>query len=203
MHLGVNPGHLFIELGMFTCQDLRVPSHRNKYGVDAARQRCREHIANLETDEERKCHDHRRVSARCVVRGFLDVEEQVSEKCAGISNKDTTKREDRTNQAFLATNVSLFLYPWLALSHWIPRNLHQACTHIDERINSAVLDHVPGILGGGNIRLPIQSDVAERISVQELSSPFQHRDEAAEDAEHHIAYHAPNATLLRCFAACN
>ncbi|KFY62481.1 hypothetical protein V496_04569 [Pseudogymnoascus sp. VKM F-4515 (FW-2607)] len=60
---------------------------------------------------------------------------------------------------------------------------------IDERVNPAVLHHVPRRLGSGDIRLPVQRNVAERILVEELDEPVQQPNEAPQHTEHDLPDH--------------
>ena len=51
----------------------------------------------------------------------------------------------------------------------------------------------PGILRGRDVRLPVQCNMRERISVQELHRPVQQADQAAENAE---SDHADDVAVL-------
>lgn len=68
--------------------------------------------------------------------------------------------------------------------------------HIDERVNTTVLDHLPGVLGGVKILLSIQRNVSVGISVDELNSPLNHSQQALEDAEKGHANEATNAAIV-------
>lgn len=76
-------------------------------------------------------------------------------------------------------------------------------TYVDKRINTSVLDHLPGVLGSGNVRFAVQSNVAESVAVEEFESPFEDRQEAAENAEDHIADHAADTTVIHGLLARN
>lgn len=75
--------------------------------------------------------------------------------------------------------------------------------YVDKGINTTVLDHLPGVFGSGNVRLAVQSNVAESVAVEELESPFEDRQEAAENAEDHIADHATDTTVIHGLLAGN
>ena len=74
-------------------------------------------------------------------------------------------------------------------------------TYVDERINTAILDHLPGILGSGDVRLAVQRNVSESVAVEELNSPFDKSEKAVQDAKDGHANHAANSTLLCGFAS--
>lgn len=76
-------------------------------------------------------------------------------------------------------------------------------TYIDERINTTILDHLPGILGSGEIRLAVQRNVSKSVAVEELDSPFNKTEKAIQDAEDGHANHAANSTILSGFASSN
>lgn len=60
-------------------------------------------------------------------------------------------------------------------------------THVDECINTAVLDHLPGILGRREVGLSVESNVAEGISVEEIDSPLQDAENTSKNTEQNIA----------------
>ena len=69
-------------------------------------------------------------------------------------------------------------------------------THVDERINTTVLDHAPGVLSRSDVRLAVQGNVNESIAVEELDSPLDDGQDAAQDAEDDPANHTKDATLI-------
>lgn len=60
-------------------------------------------------------------------------------------------------------------------------------THVDERINTAVLDHLPGILGRREVGLSVESNVTEGVSVEEIDGPLQHAENTSKNTEYNIA----------------
>lgn len=79
-----------------------------------------------------------------------------------------------------------------------PPSAHQGnCkTHINQRVDTSVLDHLPSVLCRRNVRLSVQRDVAVGVSVKELDCPVQKTDDAAQDAEEDVSEDASNPTLL-------
>lgn len=75
-----------------------------------------------------------------------------------------------------------------------------AKTYVDERVNTAILDHLPGVLGGGDVRLAVQRNVAEGVAVKELESPLNQSEEAVQDAKDCHADEATDTTLLHGLA---
>lgn len=69
-------------------------------------------------------------------------------------------------------------------------------TYVDQRINTTILDHLPRILGRGEICLSIQSNMAEGVLVQELDSPLQETQKASNNAEDDITDHVALRRLL-------
>lgn len=105
MHLGIDLDHLVIQLGVVFVHDMGSPTRGNEGGLDTTRQRSREDVGDLETDQECESDDKRRVLPLVVVCGLGEVQVQVGKKGAGVSDEEGTEREDRSNQAVLRRSV--------------------------------------------------------------------------------------------------
>ena len=107
LHLGVHLDHLLVQLRVIPPHDLRIPARGHEDGVDAARQRRREDVGDLEADEEREGDDEGRVLSVVVVRGVGEEQIQVAEQRTGVADEDGAKREDGPDEAVLCWSVQL------------------------------------------------------------------------------------------------
>jgi hypothetical protein len=112
LHVGVHRNHALVKIRMLPHQNLGVPRHRDKDGVDATGQRRSENVANLQSNQEGESDDHRRVRAIRVVCWRREEEVEVCEERACVCDKGCAHGQYWTNQAF-----------------------------VDESVDSAVLDH--------------------------------------------------------------
>lgn len=74
-------------------------------------------------------------------------------------------------------------------------------THVDKGIDAAVLDHLPSVLCSSDVRLAVQRNVDERISVEKLDGPLDDGEEAAKDTEDNVAYHTTNTSFVTSLAS--
>ena len=97
----VDCNHALVQLWMLADENLRVPCHRDEKGVDAAGQRSREAVCDLEADEESVSYnDRRKVSVRVVSWGG-EVNVKVSEESAGVGYECAAHGKDRTDKALV------------------------------------------------------------------------------------------------------
>lgn len=86
---------------MLPREDFRIPPARHKNSVNATRNRRREHICNLEANQETEGHDNRRVLSGIVISRVREEQVKISKQCAGIANEDSTKGQHWPKEAFL------------------------------------------------------------------------------------------------------
>lgn len=101
LHLRIQPHHLLVQLGVVVDHDLRVPASSHKDGIDTARNRRGKDVCDLEADQESKGDNDRRKSSILVVARVGEEQVQVRKKPASKANKHGTKRENRSEEAFL------------------------------------------------------------------------------------------------------
>lgn len=103
---------MVVQVIVIAHKNIWIPCHCHKDGVDAGAKRCREEIADLQTNEKGECNnDHSEISVR-VVRRVSELKPQEGHQRSCKPNEDSTKGEDRSDQAV-----------------------------VDQRIDATVLDH--------------------------------------------------------------
>lgn len=153
LHMRIHLDHLVVQIRVVPDHDLGIPRHGHKDGIDAAAERRGEDVADLQADQERKGADDDREVAVGIVRGLGELEVEEREQRGGEADEERAEREDGADQAL-----------------------------VDEGVDAAVLDHLPGVLGRLDVWTAVQGDVRKGISVDELDDPRQTRDEAVENA---------------------
>merc|ERR1712000_280065 len=91
---------------------------------------------------------------------------QIAQERAGVADEDGAKRQNGSDEAV-----------------------------VDQTVNSAVLDHGPGILRSWDVRLAVKRNVAEGVAVEEAHSPFEDRDKATQNTEQNVPDDASNTAL--------
>lgn len=86
--VGIYANHLVVDVGMLPHQNFRIPSTRNKDGVDATHQGSRKDIGDLEANQEGEGYDDWCVSSILIVgrSGEGDIEE--GQEGASVANED-------------------------------------------------------------------------------------------------------------------
>lgn len=140
---------------MFPVEYLWFPRHGHEKGVDSAADWSGKDVANLQANKESKGNNDRSKTAIRVVGRIRKDQVEEGHQSTCIADKGGAHTEHRSNE-----------------------------TLVDQGINTALLDHVPGILGRGNICLAVQGNVRESISIQKRDGPVQESNEAPQNAEH-------------------
>ncbi len=73
---------------------------------------------------------------------------------------------------------------------------HGRSTYVDKSVNTAILDHLPGILGSGNVRLAVQRNVTKGVAVEEFESPLDEPEQTVQDTKDCHADEAADSALL-------
>jgi hypothetical protein len=102
LHLGIHPDHLGVQLRVVAPHNLGIPARCDKDSLDAARQGRREDVGDLEADEEGKGNNDGRVRSVAIVGRVGKEEVEIGEEGASITDEESTEREDRANETFLA-----------------------------------------------------------------------------------------------------
>jgi hypothetical protein len=186
LHVRVHLDHVLVKLRVLAHHDLRIPSGSDENGFDTALQRRGEAVGDLQADEEGVGDDDGSELALRVVGWVGEDEVEVGEavevtvswvvilldgndnlQSADVGHEGRAHGEDGTGQAL-----------------------------VDESVHSAVLDHGPGCLSALDVALAVEGHVAESVAVDELHSPFEDTNEAAQDAETNLADHVTIASCL-------
>ena len=168
LHSGINLNQFVPELRMLRGSNLGIPPHRHEDSLDTASNGCDKDLTHLQSNQEGECHDNRRECSSVVVGRVREFEIQVSKKSAQITHEQTAHGEHRPDQAV-----------------------------VDESVDSAILHHLPGIFGSLEVRLAVESDVTECVSVDELNCPVQDAEKTLQTAEHASTDHVALRGLLR------
>ena len=148
-------------------QNLRIPRHSRKDGLDTTAHRSHEDLTDLQPDNKRESHDNRRERAVVVITRVCVLQVEVSEKRADVGNTHRAHGEHRSHE-----------------------------TVVDQGVDAAVFHHCPGVFGRGDERFPVQGDVAEGVAVEEGDEPVEEGDEAAQDPEEDATHEIPFAGFV-------
>ena len=171
LDLRIHSYHPRIQIRMLRHQHLRIPRCGYKHGITPAPNGCHEDLAHLQADQKRKRHHHGCVTARAVVRRLGELQIQIRQQRAEIRDKRTPHRQNRPDQAV-----------------------------VHQRVDPAVLHHLPRILRGGDVRFAVERDVREGVAIDELHRPVEEGDDALEAAEREGG---DDVALLRFLLLCN
>lgn len=80
----VQAHHLLIQIRVFAHQDLGIPRHSRKDGLNAAAHGCHKDLADLQTNNERKSHNDSGEVALGVITRVSELQVQVRQQRAKI-----------------------------------------------------------------------------------------------------------------------
>ena len=106
LNMRINPNHGIVDIRVVPHEDVGVPRRRDKDGVHAARDGCREDVCDLQADEEGEEHNDGRPVAIGVVLGLREEEIEVREEGAGVGDEEPAKGQDRADEAFLRLRLA-------------------------------------------------------------------------------------------------
>ena len=130
--------HPAVDICMVAHQYLWIPRRSHKNRINTAANRRHEDLADLQTDQECKRHDHRRVGAASVVGWVCELQVKVRKESTEVTNECRAHGQDRSDQAI-----------------------------IDQGVDSAVFHHGPGVFSCRDVGFAVESYVRESIAVDE------------------------------------
>ena len=90
-----------VEIRVLSDQDIWIPTHGNKDSVNTTADRCQENLADLQANQECKCHNHRGECSATVVGGIGELQVQVREQCTEVCHEKTAHGQDRPGKTIV------------------------------------------------------------------------------------------------------
>lgn len=106
LYVRVDADHAGVEVRMIAHQHLWIPGASDKDCVNAAAERSRKDVADLQANEEGKSDNNRRVCAILVVGGRSEDEVEIGKEGTCVSDECSTHTENGADQALINKRVN-------------------------------------------------------------------------------------------------
>lgn len=190
LHLRINLDHPRPKIRVIPHQHLGIPRARHEDRIHPAANRRQEDLTHLQPDQEGKRHDDGCELAAFIVCRVRELEVEEREQAAEVGDEGAAHGEDRPDEAIVDEGVDAAVFHHTKIT---------TSAHIDFPRVSRPREsfHLrPRILSSRDIRLPIQRNMTEGISIDELYRPIQQPNYTPQAAKRQCRHGIPILSLL-------